>query len=215
MNEAEFVSQVQAAFETQLSEVRTTCPGKLVSYDNATNRAVVKPSLPKALADGRDLDSPNIHEVPVAWPMGGGFIMTWPLRPGDGLTLSFAERSLEGWLSGNDRAPDDPRRFDISDCIAEPNLKATGVSPDNNSVVMSFSGGEIRMEGNGVIRMKGSRMFIEMPVQTTSTVETGGNILSHGRVDADSDIVASQKVSLLTHRHSASGGTGTGGPPVV
>lgn len=215
MNENDFVAQVQAAFETMVSEVRTTCPGKLVSFDAARNRAVVKPSLPKALADGRSLEPPHIHEVPVAWPMGGGFIMTWPLRPGDGLTLSFAERSLEGWLGGDERAPDDPRRFDISDCVAEPNLKATGVSPDNNSVVLSFSGGEIRMEGNGVIRFKGTRMFIEMPVQTNNTVETGGNILAHGRVDADSDVVASQVVSLLTHRHSASGGTGTGGPPVV
>lgn len=214
MNEQGFVAAVQAAMEAQLSEVRTTCPGRLVSFDPATNRAVVKPSLPKALADGRDLDPPNVHNVPVAWPMGGGFLMTWPLRPGDGLKLSFAERSLEGWLGGDDGAPDDPRRFDLSDCVAEPGLSATGVRPEADAVVMAFAGGQFRMEPNGVLRLRASRFFIEAPVETNSTVETGGNVLAHGRVDADGDIVSQNRVSLLTHRHSASGGTGTGGPPV-
>lgn len=214
MNQDEFVASVQAAMEAQSSEICTVCPGKLVSYDHGTNRAVVRPSLPKMLADGREMAAPLIHEVPVAWPMGGGFLMTWPLRPGDGLRLSFAQRSLEGWLDGNEAAPDDPRQFHLSDCIAEPNLRATGISPDPDAVVMAFSGGVFRMEPNGVLRMRGSKLFVEMPVETNSTLQTAGNIKSGGIVAADSDVTAANRVSLMRHTHTASGGSGIGGPPV-
>ena len=52
---SDLVSAFQSATEAALSDVNTASPGNLISYNHDTNRAVVRASLPKALADGRDL----------------------------------------------------------------------------------------------------------------------------------------------------------------
>ena len=135
---------------------------------------MVKASLPKALADGRDLPAPNIHEVAVAWPGGGGMLTTWPLKPGDGVLLVFAQRSLEGWLSGNDAAPDDPRHFDLSDCVAVPGLRATGISADPDAVQCTFGGTTVRLEPGGVSRITGTTLHINADIRHVgSTLQTG------------------------------------------
>ena len=166
---SDLVSAFQSATEAALSEFEYGVSGVLISYNPATNRAVVKTSLPKALADGRDLPAPNIHEVVVAWPGGGGMQTTWPLRPGDGMLLVFGQRSLEGWLSGNDAAPDDPRRFDLSDCIAVPGLRATGISADPDAVQCTFGGTTVRLEPGGISRITATTLHINGRYQTRRT----------------------------------------------
>jgi hypothetical protein len=216
---SDIVNAIQGAIETSLSDVNTSIPGTIISYDPATNRAVVKPSLPKALADGRALDAPNIHEVAVAWPAGGGMLMTWPLKPGDGVELRFAQRSLEGWLSGNEQAPDDPRRFDMSDCIADPGLKATGISADPDAVQCTFDGTTVRLEPGGISRITGTKLYVTADIEHVgNTVHNGnvtqtGNLTQTGSTTATGNIVAGA-VSLRQHTHLNSGGSGTGGPPV-
>ena len=223
----EFVEQLQAAFESTLSNLNTMLPGVVQSYDPARNRAVVRPTLPKQLADGRTLDAPDVFEVPVAWPAAGGAIMTMPVKPGDGAMLLFAARSLEGWLSGDDRAPLDPRQFDLSDAVAILGLRATGVSADPDAVEILFDGSKVRLEPGGISRIQGATLHIEMSagvhIATPTTTHEGniaqtgnfnqnGNFGTQGRVDAVGDIVAGT-VSLKTHVHTASGGSGLGGPP--
>jgi hypothetical protein len=37
--------------------------------------------------------------VPVCFPSGGPFIVTWPLQPGDEVLLVFADRCIDSWLA--------------------------------------------------------------------------------------------------------------------
>ena len=143
----------------------------------------------------------------MAWPGGGGMLTTWPLRPGDGVLLVFAQRSLEGWLSGNDAAPDDPRRFDLSDCVAVPGLRATGISADPDAVQCTFGGTTVRLEPGGVSRITGTTLFINADIRHV------GDTLQTGTTAVSGDVLAGT-VSLKTHVHTASGGSGIGGPPV-
>ena len=208
--------------ESHTSEIRTMCPGVVVSFDAARNRAVVRPSLPLALADGRTLDAPTIHEVPIAWPNGAGgrFLFTWPLEPGDPVELRFAQRSMEGWLSGNEAAPDDPRRFDLSDCVADPCLKATGIRADPSAMRLHFDGTEMRFEPGGVNRIISTHTYIENPTTIIGNAEIRGNLFVGGsetltgNVTAGGNVIAGT-VSLQGHAHTASGGSGIGGPPVL
>lgn len=196
----DLVNAIQGSIETALSEVNTVAPGVIVSFNAATNRAVVKPSLPKALADGRDLPPPNIFEAAVAWPAGGGMLATWPLRPGDGVLLLFAQRSLEGWLSGNDAAPDDPRRFDLTDCVVVPGLKATGVSADPDAVQCTFSGTTVRLEAGGISRITGTKLYVTADIEHVGNVQHNGNTSQAGNTTVTGDVVAGT-ISLKTHRH--------------
>lgn len=186
------VRELEAMIEAQLSQVNTTLPGRVLSYDPGTNRAVVQPILPKRLADGGTLPAPAIVSVPLIWPTAGGATITMPVSAGDGVMLHFSSRSLEGWLSGQDGAPDDPRQFDLSDAIATPGLVANRGAPvDGSSLVISFGGSTIRLEPGGTVRIQASNIVLE-----------GANLTHNGKNVGD------------THAHGGvmSGGSLTGPP---
>jgi hypothetical protein len=189
------VSSLQTMVETSLSGVNTSMPGVVVSYNAGTGRAAVRPSLPKQLADGRSLPAPEIVEVPVIWPTAGGATMTMPIRPGDPVLLHFAQRSTEGWLSGDNSAPDDPRMHDLTDAFASPGLTASR-NADPENFVLSFEGASITFKPGGIISIKATAIEIDAP-NTTSTGD-----------------IKAQLISLLTHRHTGvvSGGALSAGP---
>jgi hypothetical protein len=178
------VDAIQLVLEDNNSQLNTSVPGTIVSYDPATNRAKVRPLLPKKLANGQVLPAPEIVQVPVIFPASGMAQggkqagITLPIAPGDGVMLSFQQRSLENWLSGNDSAPNDPRKFDLSDCIATPGLNSGGFSgnatdlvirmdkasvtlkPDN-TVVFGNENSSITLSPDGSIALKGKTITID------------------------------------------------------
>lgn len=214
MSDSGLIQALQISMEAHTSEINTTQPGKVVSYDPATNRAVVTPSQPKLLADGSPLEAPNVVEVPVVWPVGmaGKVGMTWPLQAGDGVKLDFAQRSLDGWLNGQEAAPDDPRRFDLADAVATPGLSATGVAPNPNDVELFFGPVKLRLrpDGSAVLFTNGGSLTISANGEAAfngPTVHVSGDLVAVGDIWAG-------PVSLRHHQHLASGGNGVGGPPV-
>lgn len=221
---------LEQAIEAALSDVNTVMPGTIVSYDAGRNRAVVRPSLPKRLADGGELAAPDIHEVPVQWmTSGGGVRFTAPIRPGDPVVLHFAQRSLDGWLNGDAAAPEDPRRFDLTDAVAVPGSPAalSGVDPDN--IVLSMDGTTITVESGGTVRIKTSNVRIEaqdvlvqaqklraeVPVtEFSGMVTVEGELIAKQNVRVDGDVKGGA-VSLRQHAHTGvRGGTEVSGIPV-
>ncbi len=115
-----------AAVRSQLARVHTSLPGVVVSYDEATQTATVRPSVRFKFKDADGViqayDPPAIANVPVAFPRSGAFSITWPIAAGDTVTLWFSERSLDEWKSvaGSTHEARDVRRFDLSDAVAYP-----------------------------------------------------------------------------------------------
>jgi hypothetical protein len=200
------IDAIQLVLETNNNTVNTSVPGTIVSYDPATNRAKVKPLLPKKLANGQVLPAPEIVQVPVIFPasgMGEGGKqagITLPVTAGDGVMLSFQQRSIENWLSGNDSAPDDPRKFDLSDAVATPGLNNKGfagngtdvvirmdkasitLKPDN-TVVFGNENASITLSPDGTIALKGTSVTIDaggknfvLETHKHLDVEPGGGI---------------------------------------
>jgi hypothetical protein len=186
--------------ESQRSEMNTSMPGTIVSYDATTNRAVVRPDLPKRLASDEELPPPNIVEVPIIWTTssGGKSGLTLPVKPGDGVMLAFQQRSLEGWLSGNKDMPDDPRQFDLSDCVAIPGCSATGVSAHPTDVVLKFNETELSISPDNSIRIGNNNGFI--------SIDSDGNIIVQAKslkLQADTIHVdaSGHSFTLETHQH--------------
>jgi hypothetical protein len=73
-------------------EVDGMTPARVVSYDDATNRAVIKPLVMVGTTGGDKVSRDPIHNIPVYRFGGGDFFMRFPLKPGD-----------VGWLAANDR----------------------------------------------------------------------------------------------------------------
>lgn len=121
---------IRRAVERGTARIHTSIPGRVLSYDAGSQTATVQPVIRSRFrdADGEILTylPPQIANVPVAFPSGGGCSITWPLNSGDPVLLVFAERSTDEWRSrkGNDHEPTDPRRFDLSDAIAIPGVRS-------------------------------------------------------------------------------------------
>jgi hypothetical protein len=171
MSDAEFISAIEQYADSATEGINTSVPGTVVSYNAATNRAVVKPSLPRNIADDEPLDPPKIVEVPVLFHAAGGgnVSFTMPLQPGDGVMLNFQQRSIENWLNGSNQAPDDPRQFDLSDCVAIPGLSNKGVVGHADDVVLKFGSSEVRLLKDGSINIGNAGGSVH--------IDSGGNMI--------------------------------------
>lgn len=92
----------------------------VVSYEDATQKASVRPVVRGSVQGGGSVRFPVLTNVPVRFPCGGGYSVTFPLKAGDFVWLDFGDRSLDDWLNSGqaDVVPASKRRFSISDAVA-------------------------------------------------------------------------------------------------
>lgn len=198
MNDA-ITDAIGRVIAEHISEINTMAPGVIVSYNPGNNRAVVRLSLPKRLADGTDLAAPQIVSVPVKWPGGNSGSMTFPLQAGDPCEVRFSQRSLDNWLSGSPGSADDPRSFDLSDAICDPGLAPVGITGDQTGVVLRYKNVSLKLSENSI------------------TLTTPGGTVSLG---LDGILTASQDVkagtiSLKNHVHTGvTAGAANSGVPL-
>lgn len=112
-----------------LSEMHIALPGRIESYDAATQKASVQPLLKLPFEDeegARQVERlPVIPGVPVQFPQGGGYRLTFPVAAGDTGLLLFSEASLDVWLAeGGEVDPRDDRRSHLTDAIFLPGVRS-------------------------------------------------------------------------------------------
>jgi hypothetical protein len=97
----------------------TGLPGKILKFNASEQTATVQPE-PVSYQGDQVVAFPALHDVPVMFPQGGGFRMTWPLVNGDRCWLSFACRPLDAWKAGDEAQPGGLRSHALSDAVAVP-----------------------------------------------------------------------------------------------
>ncbi len=143
-----------AAMSQALDGVHTAFPGRVESYDAATQKVSVKPLVRRAYRDevgDRQLESlPVIPGVPVVFPGAGAYSITFPIAAGDTVLVVVASVSLDRWLVGRggevDAALDN--RHSLEDAIAIPGLRAFGAPVANAGAggeAMVLAGAEVRL----------------------------------------------------------------------
>lgn len=123
-SEADVIRMAIAEFAGGL---HTCLPGYVLAYDRTTQTCDVQPAVRGRVqaADGvvSEIDLPALKGVPVAFPSGASFSLTFDLTVGDPVVVMFAERAIDVW-KGNQPATivgvQEPRRFDLSDAYAIP-----------------------------------------------------------------------------------------------
>ncbi len=113
------------AMTERLTEMQTSGPAIVTAYDPVTQHCSAQPAVHDAYEDERGdrvaEAVPVISGIPVAFPRGGGFGMTFPLVPGDEVLLVFSRRCIDRWKTkGGVVDPGDDRLFHISDAMAIP-----------------------------------------------------------------------------------------------
>ena len=105
----------------------TSMPGEVVSYDAVNRRADVRAALAIVLNDGTQVDRPVISNVPVVFPAGQNFLLTFPLEPGDPVLLVFSMRGLSRWKATHGMtAPDTEGMLSQQDAVAIPGFGPVG-----------------------------------------------------------------------------------------
>lgn len=117
---------IQELMRSELLDVHVALPAVVKEdFDPARCSVTVKPLLKRAIpaADGSytEEDLPEIYDVPVAFPMFGGFQFTMPILVGDAVVLVFPDYDLGAWRSnGGVTGPGDTRRHHLSGAVALP-----------------------------------------------------------------------------------------------
>lgn len=109
--------------DARLASVFTAMPAIVQSYDPASQSVDVQPAVRSRYEDetGSTVVEalPVIPLVPVVFPGGGGYRVTFPIQKGDQCLLVFANCSIDRWLrAGGVVDPQDDRRHTINDAFA-------------------------------------------------------------------------------------------------
>jgi hypothetical protein len=163
---------LRRTIDAALLDVHTALPGRVRSYDAATQTADVTlgarrvvPATDEDTTEDTAEDLPVLVSVPVVWPRGGGYRLHAPLTAGDGVLVIFPESSIDRWLDSGDAAdPALPTRHGIDGAIAIPGLGFRGgrisSAPTDGMVVGKDGGPEIKITGSEV-RAGGSAALAE------------------------------------------------------
>jgi hypothetical protein len=159
---------IQTHLDGRQAQIHTGMPGIIVSFDAKAITAVVQPAIQaiQRMTDGtrQPVSIAQIHDVPVHFPGGGGFTLSFPVKAGDECWISFAERSIDNWhQQGGVQQPSDWRMHDITDAVAhvgvrsQTNLPAGGVSAtttqlrsDDGTVVIELDTNTIKLTAENV-----------------------------------------------------------------
>jgi hypothetical protein len=179
----------------------TSMPGIVVAHDREKNTIKVQPALKlrKVKQDGtlEWVQIPELADVPLQYPGGGGATWTFPLKQGDEVLLNFSARNIDKWhQQGGVQEQNVPfRMHDLSDAFAIPGFRSTPRKLEN----ISENAAELRTDD-------GSLVLQFDPVQKKFTIKSETNAVRiEGNLDVTGEITAKagtgQFVRMTTHRH--------------
>jgi hypothetical protein len=225
------------------SELWTSLPGIIVSFNADAQTVEVQPAIKGLLRGPTGVETwvnlPVLPDVPVVFPSGGGFTLTFPIKAGDECLVVFSARCIDAWWqSGGTQQQIEQRLQDLSDgfCIPGPRSqprKLAGLSTsdvqlrtdDGAAFVAIKPSGDIQVTSPTKITLTAPDVTVEATNITLqgntsiigSLTQSGGVGLLEGPVTVTGDLIAGVNViSLNNHHHIAvNGGPEATTPPVA
>lgn len=211
----ELAATPEGAFKAQidgrLKELHTCLPGIIDSFDPVKQTASVQPAIKRVFTEQGGVNLPLCVDVPVAFPGGGDFFLTFPVQPGDECILFFSERCIDFWYAnGGVQLPAEYRLHDLSDAFA-----LVGVNSQPNKLTqVQTDGAELRTRDRSTyIKLTAGTIFIKGNVVHEGDTTQTGNTTSSGTVTGTTDVIGGGK-SLKNHTHGGvQPGGGSTSPP--
>ena len=137
-------------------DLHTAVPGLIETYDPETRRARVKIALRMVMTDGTAVEITPLADVPVVFPAGGGFALTFPMAAGDPVLVVFSERGIDSFKETFELSDPEPGVFHAtSDAVALPGFGPLRVTPaDTESANWQTE------DGDKSIRLRAGRVEI-------------------------------------------------------
>lgn len=186
-------------------------PGKILSYDAATQRARIRPLVQKTIRPTDELEDEEHYEVmsdlddvPVIHLKAGNVSIHIPVATGDTVLVIPIFACIAEFLETGESGRPQTSLGGITNCVALPGFYAsTSHINVSNSAAL-----EIRAGGT-TITVTNSNVQIDQNVQIGGNLEVGGNI----EALALASRVAQLETNYLAHTHTVSGGATA--PPLI
>lgn len=203
---------VRAHVQASRVDTHTSMPGVVQSFDAAKQTAVVRPAVQRFFRGDGFKPLPDLFDVPVIFPRGGGFVLTFPVKQGDECILHFSERAIDNWhATGKVSEPSEFRTHDLSDACAHVGISSLpNVVKDFNTNAVelrSLDGGSlVSIDNGGNVKVSSAKGDIEL------TSGGSGNIklnVTGAATQAVTGVLTGATICPLTGApHSAAGPTG-------
>lgn len=216
---ATLAALIQKGFLEGSKNLHTSLPGIIVSFEPSTQLASIQPAIRRVFKTREEsvdiltpTDLPVLINVPIVFPRGGGFSLTFPVAVGDECLLVFCERAIDNWHQfGGVRTPISKRFHALSDAVAMVGLssinnKIPSYNPD--SVELKSDDGNViytlNDDGTSTIKATG-----QLTIDTPESLITG-NVTINGDLTVISETILSEDVTSNgvdisdTHSHSGS-----------
>lgn len=218
-NIATLAENIKRGVETRLKDLHTAMPGIIESFDPETQLASIQPAVKRIFKTREEnievlnpTDLPLLINVPVIYPRGGGFSMTFPVKQGDECLLVFCERSIDNWHeTGKVREPGAKRFHSLSDATAFVGLsskvnKVPDYDPDNTVIKKDDNSVSITLFTDGNMKLKAdTKLTVESPdSEFTGNVKILQNLEVIGDTTLSSTVTSNGKDISDTHTHSGS-----------
>jgi hypothetical protein len=215
-SEGSLAGVLKDALHKWLMGVDDMLPARVISYDDARNRAVIHPVVMIGGTDGSKLSRAQVANVPVFRFGGGGFFIRFPLKAGDLGWLKANDRDISLIMQGGggEEWPHTRRLHSFSDAMFFPdtfkqwaidgaNADALVIQSLDGSVCLSLHAGKFRIEGP----------MGEIVTSGALSIEAGDLAIQAGSVAIDAGAVAINSATL-THNGINIGDTHShAGPP--
>lgn len=202
---------VRTAQDANQASVWTALPGIVQSFNAAALTVTVQPAVQGKITDqmgkASNVNLPLLVDVPVVFPHGGGYSLTFPVLAGDECLVVFTSRCMDGWWQDGGVQPAlDRRMHDLSDGmailgpwsqkrkLANVSTGATQLRSDDGATLIGLWSGKVT-------------------VQAASVILDSPEVHCTGKLSAAGDVTAGT-VSVMTHVHTGvQTGSGISGPP--
>ncbi|WP_336193314.1 phage baseplate protein [Providencia stuartii] len=149
---------------------------------------------------GNAFDNATVFNVPYFRYQGGSNAVILDPKIGDiGICLVSSRDISKIKRTKKDATPDTKRQYDMAD-----SLYIGGILNGTPSQYIHFLESGINVVSIGEINMKGSKVILDAPVETTSTVQAAGDITDNTG-SGNTQTMASMRVTYNGHTHTAQG----------
>ena len=149
-----------AQIDGRLKDLHTCMPGIIASFDPDTQTASVQPAIKRIFTEKGAVNLPLCVDVPVQFPGGGDFFLTFPVKPGDECMLHFSERCIDFWhANGGVQLPGEYRLHDLSDAMA-----TVGINSQPRKIgSFNTTGAELRTRGGATfVRVEQEKIILQV-----------------------------------------------------
>lgn len=123
----ELVEVLRVVIDQAQAQMYVALPAKVETFDPIQQTVSAKPLIKRPFVnqdatEGVD-DIPTIPGVPVQFPGGGGYFLSFPLVKGDEVLLVFSDNSIDEFMQSNGQTVVDPadlKMHDVTDAFAIP-----------------------------------------------------------------------------------------------